>query len=124
MLPYGSGTVVGYVSQDDVTVGGLQISGQQFGESVAEPGDIWAESPFDGLLGLAYPLLSMPPGVLPPFDQLMKQGLVAQPVFSSYLASQGKNTSVLILGGVDDTYYTGAINYVPLSIVQPMLGYW
>lgn len=124
VLPYGSGTVIGYTSEDNVIMGGLTIKGQQFGESIEEPGDVWAESPFDGLLGLAYPALSMPPGVVPPFDELMNQNLVAQPVFSSYLASQGKNTSVLILGGVDNTYYSGNINYVPLSIVQPLLGYW
>jgi len=124
VLPYGSGTVLGYVSQDNVIMGGLTIKGQQFGETTAEPGDVWAESPFDGLLGLAFPVLSMPPGVVPPFDQLMNQNLVAQPLFSSYLASQGKNTSVLILGGIDETYYTGNINYAPLSLVQPLLGYW
>lgn len=124
VLPYGSGTVVGYVSEDNIIMGGLNIKGQQFGESIEEPGDIWAESPFDGLLGMAYPQLSMPPGVVPPFDNLMKQNLLAQPVFSSYLASQGKNTSVLILGGTDSQYYTGNFNFVALSALQPALGYW
>jgi len=43
-------------------------------------GDVWAESPFDGLLGLAFPQLSQPTGVVPPFDQLIAQKLVAQPL--------------------------------------------
>jgi len=124
VLPYGSGTVIGYISQDVATWGGLNIQGQQFGESIEEPGDIWAESPFDGILGMGYPVLSMPSGIVPPFDQLMAQKLVAQPVFSTYLSSQGRNTSVLVLGGIDDDYYTGSINYVGLSIIQPLLGYW
>ena len=36
VLPYGSGTVVGFISQDNVNFGGLVISGQQFGESTSE----------------------------------------------------------------------------------------
>ena len=36
VLPYGSGTVVGIISQDNVNFGGLTIVGQQFGESTQE----------------------------------------------------------------------------------------
>ncbi len=33
-------------------------------------GDVWTESPFDGLCGMAFPALAMPPGVIPPFDNV------------------------------------------------------
>ena len=36
VLPYGSGTVEGIISQDNVNFGGLTIVGQQFGESTSE----------------------------------------------------------------------------------------
>ena len=124
VLPYGSGTVVGIISQDDLLWGGLDVSDQQFGESTQEPGDVWAEVDFDGILGMAYPVLSDPPGIVPPFDQLMAQKLVDSPVFSTYLASNGSNSSVLILGGVDASYYSGSVNYVAFNLLQGLFGYW
>jgi len=45
-------------------------------------------------------------------------------VFSSYLSSNNSQTSVLILGGIDANYYSGAINYVTFNILQGLLGYW
>ena len=124
VLPYGSGTVVGVISQDVVNFGGLNISKQQFGESTEEPGDVWAEVDFDGILGMAYPVASVPPGVVPPFDQLVAQNLVATPVFSTYLSSNNSNSSVLILGGIDAAYYTGDITYAKFNPLQGLLGYW
>ena len=61
---------------------------------------------------------------MPPFDQLIAQKLVAQPLFSTYLASNGSDTSVLILGGTDQSYYNGSINYVPFNLLQGLFGYW
>jgi len=124
VLPYGSGTVIGYLSEDLVTFGGLLIQQQTFGETTQEPGDIWTESPFDGILGLAYPIASDPAGVVPPFDNLIAQKLVDQPLFSTYLSSNESTASVLILGGTDTSYYTGKITYATFNILQGFLGYW
>ena len=52
-----------------------------------EPGEIWVESPFDGILGLAYPLISLPLGVPPVFDSMFKQKKVAHFSFSFYLST-------------------------------------
>jgi len=124
ILPYGSGTVIGYTSSDVANLGGIDIKGQVFGETTVEPGDIWTQSPFDGLCGMAYPQLALPAGVLPPFDQIMKQKLVSKNVFSFYLSSHQLNSSVLVLGGVDQQYYTGEFTYHPQNLLQPLLGYW
>mmetsp|Transcript_25917 Transcript_25917/g.90239 ORF Transcript_25917/g.90239 Transcript_25917/m.90239 type:complete len:404 (-) Transcript_25917:228-1439(-) len=124
-LPYGSGIVLGYISEDDVAFGGVSIKNQSIGEVTVEPGQVWVESPFDGLLGLAYPLLSMPPGVVPPFDTIMKDGTLAHNQFSFYLSStDGDDTSMLLLGGTDPKYYSGEITYVPFNGLQFLLGYW
>jgi hypothetical protein len=58
-IPYGSGTCAGFVSSDTVTFGGLPITGCGFGEITQEPGDVWTESPFDGILGLGYPQIAV-----------------------------------------------------------------
>jgi hypothetical protein len=124
ILPYGSGTVVGYLSTDTVYFGGLEILSQTFGETTIEPGDVWTESPFDGILGMGYPALSDPSGVTPPFDNLMAQKLIPAGVFSTYLTSNSSDGSVLILGGIDSDYYSGTINYIPFNILQGLFGYW
>lgn len=125
ILPYGSGLVIGFTSSDINDFGGLNITGQVFGETTQEPGDVWVESPFDGILGLAFPELAIPQGVAPPFDNLMSQGLVEKNEFSFYLSSTvNDTTSALILGGVDDTYYSGDFTYIKFNILQPLTGYW
>ena len=68
VLPYGSGIVFGDITEDTVTMAGLPIQHALFGEATIEPGAIWVQSPFDGILGLAFPEISLPPGVIPPFD--------------------------------------------------------
>ena len=45
VLPYGSGTMLGDLCSDTVSMGGLPIKGQLFGEVTVEPVEIWAESP-------------------------------------------------------------------------------
>jgi len=125
ILPYGSGTVVGFTSSDVHNFGGLNVIGQVFGETTQEPGDIWTQSPFDGILGLAYPQLAIPAGVAPPFDNLWKQNLVAANEFSFFLSSNNNDTSsALILGGTDPAYYTGSITYVKFNLLQVLTGYW
>lgn len=64
-------------------VGDLRVVGQLFGEATAIDKDT-ASSSFDGILGLAYSSLSEL-GTDPPFVNMIKQGLVQQPVFAFYL---------------------------------------
>lgn len=124
-LPYGSGTVLGFTSQDTARFGSITVPKQVFGEVTVEPGSVWVESPFDGLCGMGYPQLAMPPGVLPPFDNMMKDKLVEHDMFSVFLSSkQGGDTSALILGGTDTKYYTGDIKFFKMNPLQPLLGYW
>merc|ERR1739844_657446 len=61
LLPYGSGACDGYLSNDVVHMGqyGLPPT-TQFGEIIIEPGQIWLQSPFDGICGLAFPGIASP----------------------------------------------------------------
>jgi hypothetical protein len=52
-------------------VGDLSVKGQDFGESVKEPGFTFAVGRFDGIFGLGYDRISVQ-GVVPPFYNMIK----------------------------------------------------
>ncbi|VFV30673.1 pregnancy-associated glycoprotein [Lynx pardinus] len=71
---------------DKDTFGGLVDVAQAFGLSLREPGKFMEYAVFDGILGLAYPSLSLR-GTVPVFDNLWKQGLISQELFAFYLSN-------------------------------------
>ncbi|CAL8282594.1 unnamed protein product [Merluccius merluccius] len=112
-IQYGTGSMRGYLGYDTVTVGGIAVNNQIFGLSESE-------APFmqymraDGILGLAYPRLAAS-GATPVFDNMMREGLVNQDMFSVYLSKNSAQGSVVTFGGIDSNHYYGAITWIPLS---------
>ncbi|NXU78374.1 PEPA protein, partial [Oreotrochilus melanogaster] len=62
----------------------IRIRNQIFGLAETEPGDTFFYTPFDSILGLAYPSISSS-GATPVFDNMMRQHLVDKNLFSVYL---------------------------------------
>ncbi|XP_043775730.1 pregnancy-associated glycoprotein 1-like [Cervus elaphus] len=112
-IEYGRGRMKGVVGRDTVRIGDLVSTDQPFGLSVEQSG--FEGMPFDGVLGLNYPNLSFTGGI-PIFDNLKNQGAISEPVFAFYLSNKPEG-SVVMFGGVDKSYYQGALNWVPL--IQP-----
>ncbi|KAL7982607.1 hypothetical protein Chor_010205, partial [Crotalus horridus] len=114
-LRYGTGHLMGISSKDVVQISNISIEAQDFGESLLEPGNTFVSAYFDGVLGLAYPNLSVVEAV-PVFDNMMRQNLVEQPVFSFFLNRDGtKDGGELIFGGIDHSLYNGPIYWIPVS---------
>lgn len=113
-IRYGSGELEGYVSQDDVYIGDMKIKHQDFAEATSEPGLAFAFGKFDGILGLGYNTISVN-GIVPPFYNMIDQGLIDEPVFSFYLGdvNEGED-SVATFGGIDKSFYKGDMVKIPL----------
>ncbi len=121
-IRYGTGAVEGYISEDTMTIAGLAIKNQSFGETTKMPGFTFAFAKFDGIMGLGYDTISVA-GVAPPFYNMYKQGLISQPIFSFYLARNADGGEVggsLLLGGMDEAHMASPLKCAP--VVRK--GYW
>lgn len=114
-LLYGSGPVSGYLSQDTVVLGDVSLDGYTFGEvtNAKGLGLPYVVGKFDGILGLGWPSLAID-GIEPPFVTMVKRGLVSDSKFAFYLGHEDKENGELVLGGYDESHFTGSIKWVPL----------
>ena len=120
-IVYGSGPVSGYQSIDDLTVGGLVVKEQEFAEvtNARGLGVGYLLGKFDGILGLAWPVLSVNkvPTVV---SNMVSQGLISTAQFAFYLGNYDGERGELVFGGSDPAHYTDSIAWVPLKSTS----YW
>jgi saccharopepsin len=111
-IRYGSGSLSGFVSRDDVIIGDIHIKDQLFAEATSEPGLAFAFGRFDGIMGLGYDSISVN-HIPPPFYNMIDQGLVDEPVFAFYLGSTDQESEA-VFGGIDEKHYTGKVVKLPV----------
>ena len=113
---YGSGPVSGHQSKDNLDLGGLIIKQQEFAEvtDASGLGFAYLLGRFDGVLGLAFPQLSVNK-VPTPFSNVISQKLTSNAVFSFYLGNADGEQGELVIGGTDPNRYTGDINWIPIK---------
>ncbi len=115
-IRYGSGSLSGFVSQDTFQIGDLVVKKQDFTEATSEPGLAFAFGRFDGIMGLGYDTISVNK-IVPPFYNMLNQGLLDEPVFAFYLGdtnSEDEGESEATFGGIDESRYTGKMTKLPL----------
>ncbi|KAI3498935.1 hypothetical protein L1887_34723 [Cichorium endivia] len=121
IIQYGSESISGNLSIDNVKVGDLIIEHQMFVEATRESGVTFLAGKFDGILGLGFKEISVGSAV-PVWDNMVNQHLVKEHVFSFWLNQQSTDGEggEIIFGGVDPKHYKGTHTYVPVT----QTGYW
>ncbi|NWY43434.1 PEPA protein, partial [Sylvia atricapilla] len=113
-IAYGTGSMTGVLGYDTVNVAGINVRNQIFGLAETEPGDFFYYTPFDGILGLAFPSIASS-GATPVFDNMMLENLVDRDLFSVYLSRDSQSGSFVLFGAIDPYYTTRGISWIPLS---------
>jgi Eukaryotic aspartyl protease len=119
-IMYGSGSVSGYFSVDNVTLADdIIVSAQRFAE-VQDAGGLglaYALGKFDGILGLGFTSISIDktPTVI---ENAIAQNLLDQPIFAFYLGDNAPGE--LTFGAYDPSKFTGDLTYVKLQAAT----YW
>ena len=87
-----------------------------FGQITKLEGISFIASKFDGILGMAWPAISVQKCPLI-FDILYKQGQVQGNSFSFYLTKKaGQEGSSLVLGGINTAYASESFKYYKLAM--------
>lgn len=115
-IKYGSGSISGFFSEDDVKVGDLVVKDQSFIEATQEGSLAFILAQFDGILGLGFQEISVGNAV-PVWYNMVAQGLVSEEVFSFWLNrdAEDEDGGEIVFGGVDPNHYRGCHTYVPIT---------
>lgn len=117
-VQYGSGPVEGVFASDTVKVGDISVPGQPFAMvSKVSFGPLnlaFAAGKFDGLLGLGFKSISQY-HIPTPFEAMIDQKLIDEPVFAFYLQTDASAQGELVFGGIDKSHFTGNLVNVPLT---------
>lgn len=115
-MPDGRNFSFGFLSHDTITIGSATVKQQTFGEGLS----FFAFSGYDGVIGMAYPSLSVQ-NVTPVFYNMISEGVVQKPVFGFYFKKPKSFDALesgygeLMLGASDPSHFIGHLSYVPVD---------
>ncbi|EJD47023.1 acid protease [Auricularia subglabra TFB-10046 SS5] len=123
-ISYGSGDVAGTIAQDTVAIGDLSVSGQTFGLIDEVDADL-VGGDIGGLMGLGFQAIAATRSP-PLWQNLLEAGQLDAPIMGFALTRNLDNAQsstetnpggTFTLGGIDNSLFTGEIDYV--SLVSP-----
>uniref|UniRef100_A0A803YIA0 Peptidase A1 domain-containing protein n=1 Tax=Meleagris gallopavo TaxID=9103 RepID=A0A803YIA0_MELGA len=116
---YGTGSMVGVLAYDTITVGSIQVQNQMVGLSQWESGSFLIHMPFNGFLGLAFPRIASSGACTAP---TWEQNSVPEGHWhphghptSASPHSDERNGSFVFFGGIDSSHFTGNLSLIPLT---------
>jgi len=114
-IMYGSGSVKGHFAKDSVKLAGdISVEGQNFAmiEDAGGLGPAYGMGKFDGILGLAFPKISVG-NARPVLLSAIDQDLLDEPVFAFSLGDN--KDGELSIGGYDESKFEGELHSVKLT---------
>eukprot|EP00871_Galdieria_phlegrea_P005647 jgi/Galph1/6083/GphlegSOOS_G4691.1 len=91
-----------------------------FGGMLHETPD-FLQTPANGILGMAYPMLSCNPNYMPPiYSVLQQRNMIEKDMFALCL---GHRKGQIMIGGVDTTLAEGPFQWAPMDIANPVTYY-
>ncbi|KAF3456430.1 hypothetical protein FNV43_RR01080 [Rhamnella rubrinervis] len=120
-IPYGSGSISGFFSLDNVKIGDAVVSDQEFVEITREGFLTFLATKFDGILGLGFKDIAVGQAT-PVWYNMIKQGHMSQQIISLWL-NQDPTSKVggeVVFGGIDWRHFRGDHTYLPVT----RKGYW
>lgn len=121
-ISYGDGSgASGNVYTDDVTIGGVTVTGQDVELAQQVSSQFVQDTQNDGLVGLAFSSINTvtPNQATTFFDTAQNEGVLSQNVFTADLKKGAPGT--YNFGYIDNSAYTGSITYTPVDNSQ---GFW
>lgn len=115
-ITYGTASVKGIISGDNVSTAQSQLTATKFlfGEATSVNGSSFTNNKFEGVFGLGFKSISIL-GLPTYLDILQNQGKISVKSTSFYLTrNPGSTGSTLIWGGASTKYYNGPIQYFPV----------
>ena len=93
-IKYGTGKILGKYVKDVVRVSDISIEDQIFGLTFKEEGFAFLNVPFEGILGLSFPIISSSNSV-PFFDNIINTKVLKHNIFSVFLSEENERSSIL-----------------------------
>ena len=112
-IQYGSGSAEGSLVYAPVTLADASLSSFKIGLLSDNTFTDFPNSPYDGLVGLAWPALSAEDGVVSLIPAMHAAGEIQANMFAIYLAPNGTGGE-LTLGEMDESKYFGNMTWLPL----------
>jgi Eukaryotic aspartyl protease. len=103
-VQFGTGEIRGEINYESVTVAGITLSHQSFGEITDEIGEVFVQGKFSGILGLAFPKMAAF-NFDPIFDTMIKSDKLENNLFTFYYSDD--DNSEVSFGKIDYSKFIG-----------------
>lgn len=117
-IKYGTGKITGEFVKDIVRVADIAIEDQIFGLTFREDGFAFNNVPFEGILGLSFPITTSSNSV-PFFDNIINTKVLKHNIFSMFLSQENERSSILF-GNVEK--HNMLTNYTFVDVYSKV--YW
>ena len=107
-VQFGTGEIRGEINYESVTVAGITLSHQSFGEITDEIGEVFVQGKFSGILGLAFPKMAAF-NFDPIFDTMIKSDKLENNLFTFYYSDD--DNSEVSFGKIDYSKFIGDIHW-------------